>query len=87
MLRHAESAPAEDVGDTLNIKTFLPPLCWPHLAAMTCIRPGDCAVCQESIRAPFGSSSRPSFTLRAGPLVRKTTLAGTWSESPRRLAA
>ena len=24
---------------------------------MTCIRPGDCAVCQESIRDPFGSAS------------------------------
>ena len=23
---------------------------------MTCIRPGDCAVCQESIRDPFGSA-------------------------------
>ena len=23
---------------------------------MTCMRPGDCAVCQESIRDPFGSA-------------------------------
>ena len=23
---------------------------------MTCIRPGECAVCQESIRGPFGSA-------------------------------
>ena len=28
----------------------------PYLAAMTCIRLGDRAVCQESIRDPFGSS-------------------------------
>ena len=27
-----------------------------HLAAMTCIRPGGCAVCQESMRDPFGSA-------------------------------
>ena len=31
-------------------------LCWIHLAAMTCIRPGECAVCQESMRDPFGSA-------------------------------
>ena len=28
---------------------------------MTCISPGDCAVCQESIRDPFGSAS-PFFS-------------------------
>ena len=28
----------------------------PVRAAMTCIRPGDCAVCQESIRDPFAST-------------------------------
>ena len=31
-----------------------------HLAAMTCIRPGDCAVFQESIRDPFGSARPPA---------------------------
>ena len=33
-----------------------------HLAAMTCIRPGGCAVCQESMRDPFGSALDGSAT-------------------------
>ncbi len=28
----------------------LPSFGWPHLAATTCLRPGECAVFQESIR-------------------------------------
>ena len=56
VLRHAESAPAEEVGDPLKPDSFCRALlglpCWPHLAAMTCIRPGECSVCQESIRDP-----------------------------------
>ena len=35
---------------------------------MTCIRPGDCAVCQESIRDPCGSSSLTSAS-DAGLLI------------------
>ena len=44
MLRHAESAPAEEVDNALNVKTLFAFSLLAHLAAMTCIRPGECDV-------------------------------------------
>ena len=38
-----------------------------HLAAMTCLRSGDCAVCKQSIRDPFGSAFGSSPSARVGP--------------------
>ena len=45
---------------------------------MTCIRPGDCAVCQESIRDPFGSAYLPGLSV--------TYLAGSNHQSQVRVA-
>lgn len=42
----------------------LPSFGWPHLSAMTCLRPGDCAVWQESIRDPIGSALHQGILLR-----------------------